>query len=524
MAKLTLIDSQKVPGRNGPPSTEVYQLWVENPAGIRAINYGDRIPQQVLPHDHGNRRGLNLEVPLSQSTLGPQNTPGGAVGSWLAGVPLFPQFTGVDFATNPKLVWAQRVDVVGGVKEIYVEIVVEYSGGAGASLALRATLRPLEEHGMEVGQGTAPSANVNQLLNGAARATRAQFAFTNLADFGPTSYDRAMMVEIWLVASPVASWRLNAVAVIPGTPDTGNPFGEPLEFKPPRVAIDLAAIATGKIVQTETLQQAHVVWNQVTQEVLGGTPGMNADGTPNINDPFRRVIWRRHRHTGRNYIDPDTKLRASDGAVLNYPFGEQVYHDELDDNGTNLLSSNPWKGMKLHPGALNTTVGWLNVEQRLELPIGLPELLLQANISPNTSNQISRLWWYAALYGLGGNLLNCAWVATNGAIDTSKSGAFIRTLVEPIDGYAWQQNSIRLANGLGLWTQKAAKNPLPSEVKTTQNLGRITKVMRLRYTPTQTGPVRLVNAWALEIGAEGSGTYDTSARLNSLKVWPAPGY
>jgi len=521
---LNLIESQKVPGRTGPPATEVYQLWVENPEGLRVANYGSRRPQQALPHDHGNRRGLNREAPLCQSSLGPQGTPGGAVGTWAAGVPLLPA-SGVDFGEEPKLLWAQRVDVVGGVKEIYVEVVIEYAGGTG-EVELRAQLRPLEEHGMTVGQGIGSSPTATHSLTGAARATRNSFAFANLQEWGSYSYDRVMLVEIWLNADPTNhGWRLCSVAVIPGTPDTGNPYGEPLEFRPPRVAIDIASINTGKIVQTEVVQSAHQIWNQLSQEVLGGTPGMNTDGTPNASDPFRRVITRRHRHQGRNYIDPETGLRTSDGAILNYPLGEAVFTDDLGDNGTNLTTSVPVKGLKLHPaGTLSLAQGWLQVEQRLEAPMGLTDFLLQAAISPATTNNLSRLWWYIKMQDLGGNAIECEWVATGSALDTTKSGAFSRALVEPIDGFAWQQNSVRLGNRLGLWTQRAAKVPLPEEVRGTESLARITKVMRIRYAPTQTGPIRLFHAWALEYGPEDSATYDTDARLLALKVWPAPGY
>lgn len=524
MAVLNLISSQKVPARTGPPQAEVYQLWVENPAGLRMETYGTRIPQQVLPHDHGSRRGQNLEFPILQVSFGPQATPGAGVGNWLAGVPLYPG-SGVDFAEEPKLIWAERLDMQGGVNEVFIEILYDYGGGAG-TLEILCCLRPLAEHGLNPDEGDTPVHTLVHTLTGASRVTRNAVQFSDLSDFGPSTYDRPVMVEVWLSADPTAvNFRLLACAAIPGEPDTANPFGEPLEFKPPRVAIDPTSLQTGKIAQSEIAQAAHVVWNQLGQEVLGGTPGVKADGTPDRSAPFVREIWRRHRHTGRRFTDPETGEVASDGAIPLLPLAQESCVTDLDDNALNILSTDPAKGYLLHPtDTLDTSQGWLQREQRIETPIGCPELWMQARISFAHTTQMCRLWWYVALHNLNGNLLDFDWVGGGLVIDPARSGVFARALVEPIDGIAWQQNAVRLGNGVGLWTQKAAAHPLPTGVRTTTNLPRITKVMRLTYTPTQTGPIRITHAWGLEIGAEGSANYDNLARLAGVKVWCAPGY
>lgn len=520
-------------GSSGPFEFVVYDLWYEIPASLETVIYDTKTPVGVLAHDHADRRGGLIETPIFCSMTGPQAANGGAVGSWTEGTPMFPPSAGVSFVTTPKLIWVSPVEIPANASGLHVELIFFMNGLlASRAVTLKACLRPMTEHGAVPGKGI----RIEQTLvhtdtTVTPTESRNAFLFTDLTALGDLGLTKSeTILEIWLTTNPTAGETYKLLHVMPiWYTEHGHPsYGEPLDWSGQRISVDPAAFRAGQLVEAPVAQAGHLKHNQVTVEALGNAPGLSPNlETVNEADVYQRYIRRRHKHQGRSFTDPYQNEEKSDGSVLRSVLWSQSYLWNFGDTAAD-MGTDPPVGLALHPGGTLGT-GWAQIESRLEVPIGLKAFDVRFGVQPGTSNQLARCYLFADVRDPVAGASLPFYIGLNGGVsDATKSGAYTKVIVDPRDGKMWQRNTDRLAQGLGLWTKNAAKLPQPPNTLSTgvANLTRFSKDVRLYLTNplTRTGGVLLRIAFAIETGALGSATYDTTAALTFVDVFSPAGY
>jgi hypothetical protein len=525
MARVVLVDNAiKVPNRSGPPFADVYALWVENPGGLDVVMYQSRIPKGVLAHDHGERRGYPLEhLPLGGCLFGPQGTPGGAPEAWEQGIPLYPPSSAlITFVPTPKPVAWVPLYIPGGVKTLYVETLF-YLDGAGdpREVTLAAKIRPVADIGLDVGAGPGPTVTLVHTVTGAVRETRGAFHFPSLASLGQEGLDREdLVVEIFLASNPPAGTTYRLLGAFPfvGSVSTASPPAEPLEHAPEKAEINPDQLRAGQLLEAELGLRAHLRWNQTTLSALGEVPGLKPDlSTPEETRPWRQVVRGPHKHTGRVSTHPVTGERLADGAVPRRIAWAQFYGIDFNDTAAAMGEDYP----------LGEEIDGAQFDARLDVPVGLSRLDFVFALSAGHDEQLARLNLDLRLVDLDDNNIDIE-VATGAEVSLPSliTPSFTRVRVDPRDGAVWKRASERV--GRGLWTNAALRHPSSIfagfSQETSERIPRVSERVRFAFTAPRTGPLRLIFRFGLELGAEGSATFATEARLAWAAVTYPPGF
>lgn len=529
---LDVRDLYLAPNRNGPPQADVLILWLQNPAALDILTYGTRIPVGVLAHDHGARRGLRLRDELGQGGVGPYGTLGGAVGSWQEGIPILPPVVGETFTTRAKLLAWWPIFLRGGVKSLNVDFLVFLDGAGARSLTFKAQLRDSREAGLEWNEGHGPTATTTITTGGGTVAGyfRGSFTFADTSRLGPVAIDREhTILEVWLASDPPGGSGYRFLAVLPydaqGAP--GNGGAEPLEWFPDRAQIEASDLAVGHLALSDHAARAHTRGNELLAQALGSCPALEQDLlTPRDNESWQRKVRRYHRHQGRRLIDPLTGEITADGACIRRQIWAATFVDDIAQNGAQMTAAFPNAGLLIHPaGVLNTNSGWVDVEARLDLELGLGAIEIDFGVVPGNSDAQARLTLRYFFADGDHQLLPGFGVGSSGAgvprsFNPGGGGNYTTLEVEPVDGPAWIPAAQRA--GLGQWTLGAARTPAPTNIRSLAQTPRVAQGVRIYLTPKLTGLHRLNLRWALEQGARGSGVYDVGARVVFAAVY-APG-
>jgi len=517
-----------VPNGAGPERDECYTVWINNPRGLEDWIFDtNKAPAGVLPHDHQERRGAPLWIPFWYTSFGPQGAEGGAANAWTQGIPLYPPVAGVyDFTVTPKCLGWWPFRIPAQVKTFHLEFLVYLDGATVRTVTLKAIVRPLSEVGLDHDQGIGPSSSVTtQQTSGGARVTRDQFTFSDLSVFGDPGLDKEdLVLEIWLMSNPVAGtlYRLLcAAAVANSTYAVG--LSEPIEGTPARSEVALQEIATNEFLFSDTAQRAHLRYNQVTLQALGRSPGLEANlNTEREGDPYQTTIILPHKHRGRRYLDPDSDLPVYDGAVQRRLLWLAAPYANYGDSAAD-MTNQPAQGIKLHSGGSAATQAEL--KGRVSLPIGQRSLFIRFAVKPGTAVEVCRLYFYIAFTTYLNETVPFTVNSQGLAPSSTKSGAFTVVDVLPVDNSLWQSNNIRLSNGLGVWTEDAAKDPYPQTAIDAGRIPRVSRVVTISFDlPFVDYPYILRCKWALETGARGSGTFASNARLAYAVASVPPGF
>lgn len=528
MARVVYVDDTlRQPGVPGPSQGTAHTLWVESAVGVETVAY-DVVPQGVLAHDHGERRGTPLELPLFQVVLGPQGEAGDTPDQWTQGIPLYPPTSG-SFVTNPKCLLYHHVFLPAGVRSFYVDACLYLNGASPRSVSLSAVLRPLYEVGRALGSGQGITATCTATHTGSVRASRAHFEFTGLEALGEVGLDRDdLILEVWLTSDPPVGTLYRLLSLTgyrdPTTATTTTSSAEPVESYEGRAQVDPADVVAGQVVTSQLVLRAHLRLNQATYAALGGTPGLESNtSVVRDSDSWKRTVTSRHRHYGRDFTDPDTGLRMSDGSVVRRSLWAGCFADSFGDSATQ-MGALPSSGYKLTPGAsAEPNNGHLELRGRLQIPVGLRALLLRFGVSPGHNGAQGRLYFTFQLFDLDGTELDVSYSLNAGAqVDLDGRGEAV--LVEPEEGCLWQPSSALQGAGIGRWTQRARRSPLPADVPNYTQVPRISKRVRVSFTPVRTQAYEFLATWRLESGALESGTYAGGAALAFFDAYAPAGF
>lgn len=520
------VDADLAPGSIGPTASQSLALWRTFPLGVEGAVFGALVPGAIVGHDHGARGGEPLSEPLVALTFGPAGT--GSASGWTQGLPVLPPAagSGLSFAATPKLLACARVLLRGGVDTVTAEALLRVEGASPRSLSLRLVLRRLRDHGLSPEAGDAARATLSSgSLTGAARETRASATFADLGELGDPAGDRDALLEVWLTTDLPAgdSARLLVLALF-GARATSR---EPVVSDPVATRAELlpAEVLPGGIVYARHAETAQARLGQVVYQVLGSAPGLAGS----LDLPDRSVAWERgvtgpHQHRGRRFTDPDSGAVIGDGAVVRRPLWSQSFAQDLDEVAGEFTNARPPAGLRLHPsGALSLAAGWALVEGRLAPPQGLRAALFQVAVAPETPEHRARLWVRLRLLDLAGD--DVLFTVEGGEVDPQKASGATRVLLGVLDGPAWQPSLPRLLAGLGVWTEAAARAPLPATVPTTERLARVSAPLRLSWSERpRTEDLRLRVQFELETGEEGSGVYSIGASLLWADLLTPDGY
>lgn len=514
-------ETYTTPNNAGPSSLKFYEVFIESPIGIEAIIYDDRVPAGVLAHDHGQGRGAPLEEAFYSRMLGPHDPEGGAAGTWEEGIPVYPKTSVTEsFQTRPKLLIYDHMWIPGGVKEFTLEAIF-YMDDTGAPLArevtLLARLRPLYELGLDYDHGVGPSVSITHSISGSVEETRDAWEFSSLAALGGYGMDRECLLEIWLTEDPPAgsTFRLCALAAFAGELPTENDLAEPDEWVGSKAAPSPFESAEGQIVYSRIGYTAHLRFNQLILEALGGAGALGGSlSIPDTAQAYRQIVTRPHTHEGRIYTDPDTDELVLGGALIRGDLFGQCYISELGSTASQ-MDGEPSQGMLIHQnGDLDEDNGWFTAEGRGETPIGCRALEVVFAVAPNHVLEEARLWFYLRLEDLHSEQIEIAVSTAGGVTDPEESGGFTRILVDPLDGPLWTPNAKRAGAGLALWTTQAKRSPYPSRLfPNPDTIPRVSQKITATFTPSRTMGIRYRARWALETGALGSATYEEAARV-----------
>ncbi len=522
-----LDNTYKVPNGSAPLTAEAYTVWIANPRGLEAWIFDDsKSPGAVFPHDHQEKKGKPLWNAFWSTSFGPTAPEGGAANSWIQGIPLYPPSGSNDFTTSPKCLGWWPFRVPAQVKAFFLEFLVYLDGATIRTITLKARIRPYSELGLDHDQGTGPSASITATqTSGLARVTRDQFSFTDISALGDPGLDKDdLVLELWQMSNPSAGrlFRLLAASAVSSS-SYAKGQAEPVENTPARAQVTLAEIKESEFVYSDTAQRAHLRYNQINLEALGLSPGLRSNlDTELEEDPYQTTIYEPHKHRGRRYLDPVSGLPVYDGAVQRRLLWFVAPSVNLGDSAADVNGA-PGQGHKLHYGGSSATQA--EVRGRLSLPLGLKAINVRFAIKPGTSAVECRLYFYVALYDITGTFIDIGVNSQGIGPASAKSGAFTVVDVLPLDNPLWQSNAIRNGQGVGLWTEDAAKSPAPYGSQEAGRVPRVSRAVTVGFNLTKVDyPYILRCKWALETGVRGSGTFATDARLAWAAAFVPPGY
>ncbi len=512
-----LDDTDTAPNISAPAQAEAHTVWVLNPLGLEETIFGSRKPAGVFPHDHSERRGEPLWAPFWYVSFGPYGAEGGAANSWTMGIPVYPPAANNDFTVQPKCLGWWPFRIPAQVKTCIVEFLIWMNGLNNQTVTLKARIRPLVELGYNRDQGNAPSSSVVCTHTTALgdRATRYQWSFADLTPLGDPGLDKEdLVLEIWQTTNAVAAstYRLVAATAVATTYTQGS--GEPIETTPARAEVIPAEIKTGERVFSDIAQRAHLRYNQLSLEALGRSPGLQSNlDALSEEDSYQTIVYGPHQHRARRYLDPITGLAVYDGAVQKRLLWLCAPYVKYWDTA-GAVTDDPALGLKLHSGGSGATQMMLG--GRVSLPIGQQAIFIRFAVLSDNDEELSRLYFYVMLEDINGGVIDLSVNAQGQYPHSARDGNFTVIDVLPIDSPLWQPTSQRLNNGLGVWTQDAAKAPAPSGIipDATALVPRVSRMVTIGFSLTKVdGPYWLRTKWALEAGVRGSGTFDPLARL-----------
>lgn len=495
----------------------LHRLLVEAEGALRLAIFGDR-QGAIDAHDHGPRGGRNVLRGLFALCFGPYARPGSG-GAATRGIPLLPPLSGTSFVTTPKLVVCSGVYLPGGANAVAVRLAGHLPGAGTRTVNLKVELRSFFEAGYGPGAAHGLTAQATLTATGASDYQDVRVQIAPLASLGNPNANRWLELAIWQVSNPPAASAYRLLAAAGQWVATTTPPLSSLGLSP--VAVSVAEIQAGAPLTEQLLRKGKAILNNLIYAALGRVPGKIlswglAGEIEDKSSSYRKVIKRRHQHTGMSEVD---------GAVIPATYAAGSYALDLGDTATPEASKQIVIGHQIDPsgaGALNTLTKFA---LRVPVPKGCRRLEARFAVLCDHFSTLGALTAFARgtiVAHESQTPVNIVTGLASGDESSSIGEATYASIeVDPEDGAPWRRNAERVIAGKAShWTNDALLPTPPSGAQSGVFFYRISQSLFVNVSPTDTKDIDLEFAFKL---VNSAGSSVSSAFLQWLTVVPASG-
>jgi hypothetical protein len=467
MSTIDPLDTEQTPYRT-LPTAEVKLTWVDNTTGVKELAFGTRLPSQrgyQREHDHGDKGGVHLGMPLERYVFGPYTR---KRFDMYSGVPIVGSNPTNLIATGKaKLLLSAPCRVLGGVTGVHIDfLLVGQLAAAPQPLTLAFVLRPLglvnfNSFLSSINDSAFTYGNMKKVaLSVPLSITRQRATISDLSRLGPAHSLRQAELCVFLCSDILSGDYMHItsanVLVASTTTDVS-----PLSGPPPQ-AVTLSQVQAGQPLLAGLGEQAKQRGNALNLSVQGVRPGF-WDNQINPSVPWVQELTGAHQHQGLKIKQADGSF-LGDGPILGYSLFSQSYAQVGETSADEFVDNLPCTGIKVsRTGVIGQQLTFF---QDFPLASGVKKIYLLFALRPETSSPKTRL--AVAVHLTRANVTptttNNKIISCAGTPTVDAAGYVVGTAI-PAPTAGHQPNGGREAAGLGLWTRDAEAAQAQSGVR-----------------------------------------------------------
>lgn len=454
---------EKLTGLELEPEQEFSQrlartLFVSNPAGVKSLVYGDRVPFAALPHDHGAQGGEAALYPIVAHSFGMY---GPSFAAPAEGIPLAAPFGPQSFApsfggdySKSKRLASFLVVIPGGITRLRVTLCLSQDA-TGHDVKISAALRPLSSINFRLSDGPFDVISDLDFSGTVIGAEDVSAEISGFGVLGDATEDRESEFSLWLSSDldPGYTQRILSVLVVPLPEEQAAArSARPTDAAAPEISTREIRSGVG-VISPSFVRKVSTAHNGLARGLWGRAPGLRADDTFDTRQGLQSVVRDAHRHQGALFSGLGGEL-VSDGACIKEMHAACLIGSMIENPASGLFTGRPSVGVQIHPDVTLAT-GWLDYRARLSVPAGLGALLVRVSLMPVDFDPQMRLFAQVTLSPIAGG---------ESVITSLSCGPFVdpegkEVEVYPEDDPAFVRNGARLRGGLTLWGADARFGP-----------------------------------------------------------------